>query len=391
MIKILQIMGEINGGGVGAVVYNYLSHMNRKGMEIDILAYETDGGEKQFQEDSFRELGCRVYFLPHRNRGYREHFARYRRLVRDGGYDIVHCHFEVWSAPYLAIARAEGVKIRIAHCHIAVSEYSGMKAALLKLMRLPLYLETTDPFACGREAGAYLWGKKPFYTMNNAVDTEAFRYNSKVREKKRGELRIPEDTVLIGCVGRLSDQKNPLYTVEIAKALADRQADFKLIMIGDGELYAEVERLLWEKGLEERVLLMGLKKDIPEWMQAMDVFILPSKYEGLPVVAVEAQAAGLDTLLSEKITPEAKMLDSTEFLSIDRDAGFWAERILERRRPGHEADRAKGAEEAARRGFDIQTESEKLRRYYLNRYFEERGSASPDGRKGSGRKRTGGF
>ncbi|MDO5344495.1 MAG: glycosyltransferase [Lachnospiraceae bacterium] len=363
-LRILQIIGEINGGGVGAVVYNYLSHMNRRDMQIDILAFGIDGVEEQLQESKFRDLGCRVFFLPHRNKGYRRHFSEYRRLIRDGRYDIVHCHFELWSAPYLAIARTEGVGVRIAHCHIAASEYAGMKARLLRLMRPMLSWGTTDRFACGKDAGRYLWKDKDFYVMNNAVDAEAFRYDRKIREKKRRELQLSDNTILVGCVGRLSEQKNPRYTLEIAEALARNQVNYKLIMIGNGELYDEVEQLIKSKHLQKYVSLMGLRQDVNEWMQAMDVFILPSRYEGLPIVGIEAQASGLFTLLSENVTPEVKLLSSVRVLSIQQDAGLWAEQIIKGYRLNAEADREKSIHDVVRAGFEINSESEKLRNYY---------------------------
>lgn len=364
-MKLLHIVGEIDGGGVGAVVYNYIKYMDVDDISFDVLAFEVENGKIQLLDEPFQELGVKIHYFKHRNNGYYKHFKAFRKLLYDNKYDVVHCHFGIWSTPYLLIAKMMGISVRIAHSHIARDEYRGIKQVCLNLSKPFLYGVTTHRFACGIEAGRNLWGNRAFYVLNNAVNVEMFSYNETIRNKKRKELCIKSNEILIGHVGRFCYQKNQEFLIKIAKSLKCRGDKYKLVLVGSGENEVYIKEVIQKEGLGDMVLLLGLRDDIHELLQAMDLFLLPSRYEGLPVVAIEAQTAGVDVIVSDKVTREVGILNNTMFLSIDSSVEKWVDTIekncLKEYLLRHEA-----ASIMKENGYDIKIESKKLREYYLN-------------------------
>lgn len=371
-MKILQIVGEIDGGGVGAVVLNYLSHMTLTDIECDIIAFRLENKREQLLENSFKNLGCNVIYMNHRNTGYKKHFKEFRHILARGKYDAVHCHFGIWSAPYLVIAYACNIKIRIAHSHIANDEYDAIKQRCLNVMKPILNCVVTDKMACGNAAGKYLWGNHRFHIINNAIDTMKFQYNPTVRNNYRKKLNISDDCVVLGHIGRFSYQKNQQYLINLYEDMRPRCEKLKMIMIGNGEDYLSIANYIREKQLENDILLLGLRTDIAELLQAMDIFLLPSKYEGLPVVAIEAQCAGLPCLFSDQVTDEVLLLDKSIKLAIEpinKSLKIWEENIEKIVKEKSFRNRMFGYKTIQEAGYDIRIEAERLRQFYLSRRY----------------------
>ena len=360
MKKVLQIVGPINGGGVSGVVYNYLSHMDLTDLQIDVLAFENDSVEEQMFDKPLRKIGCTIHFLKHRNQGYFSHFKAYTNLLKQNRYDVVHCHFGIWSAPYMLIAKKNGIVTRIAHAHGSVSEYGFVKNLIVKIMKPVLYTCTIHKFACGEKAGRYVWGNKLFTVINNAIDLGKFEFDKEKRNLIRSEMQL--NSFVIGFVGRLSAEKNLDFIVEIANEMKSKFVDFTLLIIGDGEKSDDVREKIDSYNLQSKVLMLGMRKDISELMQAIDCLILPSFHEGFPVVVVEAQASGLSVFLSDTISNEVKVLDSTIFLPINEGPQKWVEELMN----VNINIRSSTLEKMKMAGYDIVTEAQILKDYYLN-------------------------
>ena len=375
-MKILQIVGEIDGGGVGQVVYNYLSHMDLSDAKFDILAFEKEGNKEQLLEKDFSDIGCEVIYIKHRNLGYLKHFSLYRKLLRENRYDIVHCHFGLWSTIYLLLACLEGVNCRIAHSHIAKDEYGFPKQLLLNMTKPLLNLFTTERYACGRDAGKYLWGSKTYTILNNAIELEKFRYNNDLRLIARKKLNIDKDTILLGHIGRFSFQKNQEFIVNIVKKMVSMGLNIRLVFIGNGENIEKVKKMVSNEHLEKYILFLGLRDDVNELIQAMDIFLLPSRYEGLPVVGIEAQCTGINCIFSSNITDEVMILPNSIMLPIEPMSScvdLWVDeikkQIVDKTRT---INRELGIKYIKEHGFDIYEEARKLKENYRS-YIKWRG------------------
>lgn len=364
-IKILEIVGTIDGGGVGAVVYNYLLHMDKSGLDIDILAFRNEKnkiGKPQFLENKFKDIGVNVIYIDHRNQGYRKHFKYYNSILKKGNYDIVHCHFGIWSTPYLYIAKKNKVKIRIAHSHVAVPEYKGIKGVLLEHSRSLLNSVTTDRFACGEEAGKYLWKNKKFVVMNNAIDISKFKFNENKRKSIRYELGIEKKQICIGNIGRFCYQKNQEFCIDLLNDL--KRIPFKAIFVGDGEDFEKIKTKSKLYSLDNKIKFLGLRNDVPDLLQAIDILIMPSRYEGLPVVAVEAQTSGVPVIFSDHIAVESKILPESVFLPID-NINVWIQEV--KKLGSMKIDRENAWKSSVKSGYDIDSQARWLKGYYLDR------------------------
>lgn len=364
-INILEIVGEIDGGGVSSVVYNYVSHMDLTDFNIDILAFKNEkneNGQKQLLHDSFTKLGVHIYYFDHRNKGYKDHFKKYSSLLEEKKYDIIHCHFGIWSTPYLSRAKRAGVKARIAHSHVSNDEYHGIKMAVLNMSKFLLNHYVTDRFACGIAAGHYLWGEKNFYVMNNAIDTCKFKFNSDIRKKIREQYNLQDGQICLGNVGRFCYQKNQKYIIKLLKILKENNVNFNMMFIGDGEDIHEVKNLAKEYDVDQYCNFVGLVNNVYDYLNAMDLFLLPSNYEGLPVVTIEAQANGLPVFMSSNITSEVLLLDQSKSISLE-NTSEWIKSIENCN--VNEEERLNGIDVITKQGYNIAEEADKLKDYYL--------------------------
>ena len=237
-----------------------------------------------------------------------------------------------------------------------------------KLFRLLLNSFATLRLACSEDAGDHLFGKHPYTILHNAIDAEKYAFNEDKRKWKRNELGI-EDKYVVGVVGRLSYQKNPQFTVEIFEKIHEKRPDSVLLFVGQGEFEAEVHELVNKKGLGEDVFFLGLRTDVPELLQAMDVFVLPSRFEGLGIVYVEAQAAGLKTFATAKVVPQEACISDTLFTYLPKDASAkqWAEAIL----VANTDYRVNTLSLIQSSGYDISIERQQLYNKYMDAFGGE--------------------
>lgn len=361
-IRIAHIVGKWIGGGVESIIMNYYRNINHKKIQFDFFC-DSDSTDIPYEE--IEKLGGKVILIPPYQKIFKYHKELKKRL-KEGEYKIVHSHINTLSVFSLYAAKKANTPIRIAHSHSTTNK-KEYKKNIMKLMLRPFSKKfATHYFCCSELAGKFQFGTKTYnegnvYLLNNAIDIEKFKYNQKVREKKRKELQIKENTLVIGHIGRFVTTKNHTFLIDIIEEIKKQKKEVLLILVGKGPLEEEIKKKVKEKKLEENVLFLGQRKDANELYQAFDIFVMPSLYEGLPVVAVEAQSAGLPCILSKEIIKEAKALSSTKFIGLEEDKRVWAKEMIKTMMKIERINTEKNIEE---KGFNIKRESQKLEKKY---------------------------
>ena len=330
-LVIAHIIGKWVGGGVESVVMNYYQNINTKNIQFDFIC---DEDSTNIPVDEIKSLGGNVIFVP----PYQDLINYQKELKKvfiKKKYKIVHSHINTLSVFPLRVAKKCGIPIRIAHSHSTTNK-KEWKRNLLKTFLKPFSkIYSTHYFACGEVAGRYLFGNKTYnkgnvFLLNNAIKLEKFIYNSDIRKKKRKELGIDDNKLVIGHVGRFVTQKNHSFLLEIFNEVNKKNPNTILLLIGQGPLKDKIKEEAKKMGLENSIKFLGQRSDVNELYQAFDILLLPSLYEGLSVVGVEAQAAGLLCFFSDLVTKELQILETTQFLSLKNDPSIWADSILKK-------------------------------------------------------------
>lgn len=363
MIKILHIVPALDGGGVENLLLNYYLNMNRDKFKFDFIVY---GEERGALESTFEELGSTIYHIPSRHEDLFKSLKQMKKIIYCNGYNIVHAHQNRTSFIPLFYAKRCGISTRIAHSHMAYEPENIIKKLQRKLFSLLIKYYANHWFACGIEAGKWLYGKKTVAkgkvnVMNNAIDLKNFIFNENIQKQKRKELGI-EGKFVVGHVGRISYQKNHKFLIEIFNEIYKLNKDVVLLLAGRGELESEVKEQVENLGLTDVVKFLGVRNDVPELLQAMDVFLLPSRYEGLPVVLVEAQASGVICFASDTITKEIQVTNTLKYMSLTTDPSIWAKEILY----STQYKRENNFDIMQNSGYSIEKESKLLEVFYLN-------------------------
>lgn len=367
-IRIAQIIGKWLGGGVESVVMNYYRHIDRSKIQFDFIC---DEDSTNIPYDEINSLGGKVILIPPYQKVIRYH-KELKKVLKEGNYKIVHSHINTLSVFSLWAAKSAGVPVRIAHSHSTTNKKEKKKNLMKQVLKHFSKVFATDYMCCSELAGRWLFGDKEYdkgnvYLLNNAIDLDKFKYDENIRKEKRKELNISDDTLVIGHVGRFVEQKNHRFLIDIFNEVHKERKNSILLLAGQGPLMDEIKEKVSKLGLNESVRFLGQRNDIDELYQAFDVFLLPSLYEGLPVVGVEAQATGLLCILSDDMTKETKILTSTKFLSLNQNMTEWAKTILDRYIDRY-MDRSKNTfEEMYENGFDIKIETYKLENTYMKK------------------------
>lgn len=270
------------------------------------------------------KLGCKIHLLPGRLRHPLRYMLALNKLVRNGGYEVVHAHGNSCTlAIDLMAAYLGGARTRIAHSHNSFCKYRAAHR-VLRPMFDRLY---THALACGEEAGRWLFRERPFSVVRNASETGSLAFDARARAEYREKLGLTDGTLALGCVANLNAQKNHGFMIDMFAQLHEARPDMRLILVGDGPLRGDIERSIAERGLTGWVTLLGVRSDVAKLLQAFDVMLLTSLYEGFPNVLVEWQCAGLRALVSDRVTPDAALTPLVEFLPIDAGADPWVEAL----------------------------------------------------------------
>lgn len=374
MIKVLQIAVGINGGGVGAVLLNYYRHMNHNKIHFDIIIDDIDSVKNgSLLENEFKAMGCNIFRVTPKSLNLKKNIREVSDIMEKGNYDILHSNMEEWSALYCMLGKKYGIKTRISHAHLAFVKKSLFKNIYNRFLKIGLKCFSTDFFACSKAAGKYLFGnniinKSNFRVVYNAIDTKSFVFNQSVRQAKRSELKIEDNEFVVGFIGRLSFQKNPERMLRIFNEICKIHNESKLIVVGDYSSYpsySDLTAYIKNHNLNSKIKFIGLRTDIPEIMQAFDAFVLPSRYEGLGIVYVEAQAAGLMTFGTAKVVPEeVNCCKLMHFIDSEESDSYWASEIV---RHSLNYERTDTSRQIAGSDFEITEESKKLENFYLSK------------------------
>lgn len=365
-IRVASVIGRYIGGGVEAVTINYYRNIDKNKVQLDFICDE-DSTNIPYEE--IEKMGGKVIIIPSYSKPFKYHKAL-KRVLKKGNYKIIHSNINTLSVFSLFAAKCAGVPVRIAHSHSTTNKKEKKKNLMKQVLRHFSKVFATDYMCCSELAGRWLFGNKEYdkgnvYLLNNAIDLDKFKYNESLRKKKRKELGIKDDTLVIGHIGRFVAQKNHDFLIDIFNEIHKKNNNSILLLAGQGPLMEDIKNKVKELNLEDSVKFLGQRNDANELYQAFDVFLLPSLYEGLPVVGVEAQAAGLLCYLSDDMTKETKVLDITKFMSLNNTPKEWADNILDDVKKYKRIDTSK---EMTAKNFNIKEEAKKLEEYYLNLY-----------------------
>ncbi len=370
-LRVLHILGSAQRGGTESVVYNWYRAVDRDKLRFDIVIDECSpcGVPAGIQA-----MGCKIYSIPPYSK-----LIPYSMAIKDickkGNYKIVHSHMNALSVFPLFAACLAKVPVRIAHSHSTLSHGEDGKRDLIKKLLRPFSgLFATHYFACSAHAGRWLFGGRAFgagkvVLAKNAIDTQKFRYEPEARAAARKRLGL-EDKLVLGHVGRFSPQKNHGYLLDVFRAVCEKRGDAALLLIGGmGSAGEGIEDAVREKakayGIADKVCFLGSSEDISGYYQAMDVFVLPSLYEGLGMAAVEAQCAGLPCVLSNRVPKEAKLVEDVTFLPLDTSEDAvkgWAAAILAF---AAKKERRDGSALVAAAGYEIAVAAKDVEAFYL--------------------------
>lgn len=363
-IRVAHIVGKVCLSGVDTIIMEYYRNIDRSKVQFDFIM---DGYNETPVDQEIKRLGGQVYKVEPYEQNMLNNIRQCEAIFRDNDYKIVHSHLNTLSVfPLFAAWRAK-VPIRIAHNHSTAAKGEGKRTVLKYMLRPFARLFATHYCACSAYAGKWLFGEK-FYNsgkvhlIKNAINIDKFAFDEQVRKKVRRKLNIDQKFV-VGHVGRFVYQKNHEFLIDIFAEVYKRNKNALLMLVGSGELEQAIKEKVNSLGLSDSVLFLGTRTDVADLMQAMDVFILPSHYEGLGIVAIEAQAAGLKTIVSEAIPEEAKITKLLEYCRLDQLASVWAEKTLvccrnetyERRTQYGELEQA---------GYDIKGAAKELSEWY---------------------------
>lgn len=362
-IRILHVLGNTNLGGAESRTMDLYRHMDRKRVQFDFLVHT--GQEGHFDKE-IQELGGHIYRVP-RFRIY-NYYSYVRALKKFFGnhheYKAVQGHMTSTASIYLPIAKKAGIPITIAHARSAGVD-KGIKGIATRWLRRSLPDKTDYMFTCSRLAGISVFGSRAVEEgktvfMPNAIDSKKFDYDPGMRSKIREELGISGKYV-IGHVGRFHYAKNHEYLLRVFAALCEKGGkEYVLLLLGEGEKLEEMKRLAKELQVGDRVYFAGNRSNVYDYYQAMDYFVYPSRYEGLPGTVLEAQTSGLRCLMSDSICEEVAVTELVHTMGIETDPKRWAD-YIEKTEDYMRRSYLKDVSEA---GFDVKAQAEKMMKFY---------------------------
>jgi len=364
-LRVLQIVQGMNMGGIETLLMNFYRNIDRSIIQFDFLV---SCKEKSYYEDEIVSLGGYIFrmsaisivspykYLNDLNIFFKNHQE----------YKIVHSHMNAVSALPLYIAKKNHVPVRICHSH--TNRTVGFKGILKRILKYPLRLFANNYFACSADAANFLYGKWFFntpncYILKNAIDAPLYIYNPVSRSQIREQYNINSEMV-IGHVGRFVSVKNHKFILDVFKSIHDKNPNTILMLIGDGELSLEIIEKIKFLGLTESIILTGSVQNVYDYLQAMDIYIFPSLFEGLGMSLVEAQTAGLNCFAADTVPSESAVTDLVEFISLNQNVDFWADKILD---VGNEYTRKSMLSVIQHAGYDVKTSSEWLQTFYINK------------------------
>ncbi len=359
-IKILQIFTVLNKGGAETNLMNYYRNMDRSQFQIDFLVHRETG----FFEEELIKSGSKIFrlpaILPWKLKEYKKAVKAFFEEHND--YDIIHGQCSELGVFIYEEAKRRGISVIIAHAHN--NRMDRDKKLVFRLMWKKRMRKSINAyFTCGKEAAENLFGRnlaRYSYQMNNAIEVEDFQFNQEVRERKRKELQA-EETINLVNIGRFNTQKNQSFLLDIFAELIKRNKKYKLFLVGQGELESQLREKAKQLQIEQDVEFLGLRNDVPELLQAMDLFLFPSLHEGFSVAFVEAQTTDIKAVISDGVPTESILIpENVTVIPLKNSAQQWAEKIAEI----NNFERKNVADLIKEKGYDIKENAQKLEEKY---------------------------
>lgn len=357
--NICHVVSGLKAGGVETMIYNYCKNMKED--YNFFLLYQHEPSQKNVQE--FEKIGFKLQRIPSKIKHPIRNYIETYKYLKNNSIDVVHCHMTLMNFIPLFAAKRLNIKIRICHSHNSDVRNKSLLAKILeKILKRICINNATNLVACGEDAGKYMYGKKDFLVLNNAMDLKLYKYNAASRKKVRKKYNIDDDDILIGHIGRFTNQKNHKFLIEVFEKIIATCGDrkYKLMLLGDGELRNEIEELVAKKSLSNIVIFTGIVSNPRDYYSAFDIFLLPSLWEGLPVVSIEAQISGLLCAFSNNIDKDCKIIETTKFLD-NTNVEDW---VAFSKIKSNSYDRNCNEKQFNDRGLNIDTEVKKLKNLY---------------------------
>ena len=362
-IRILQVLGSMNHGGAQSFIMNLYRNIDRSKIQFDFVVHTLDEG---IYDNEINILGGKIFPCPkYTGKNHFEYVSWWKTFFREHPeYYVIHGHVRSTAFIFLNIAKHYGL-VTISHSH-STSSGKGLKAIVKNIMQYPIRYTADYLFACSKVAGDWLFGNKAcasdkFHIVNNSIDAERFTFDEKIRCEKRKEFNL-QDKFVIGHVGRFTPEKNHSGLIKIFKEVHDIKNNSVLLLVGDGELRQTIEVEIENLGLKDSVIFAGVRSDIDELMQAMDIFVFPSLWEGLGIVVIEAEASGLRSIVANTIPKETFITDLVEALPLKESPEVWAKKILSH---NHNYERKNTFEDITMNGYNIRDNAKWIENFYL--------------------------
>lgn len=365
-IRVAHIMGKMMSGGVESVVMNYYQHIDKEKVQFDFIV---DEDSTYIPHEEIELMGGRVIIVPPYQKIF-SYINNLMKILKENNYKIVHSHLNAMSIFPLYAAKRAGVSIRIAHSHSTSNKTEWKKNLLKNILKKFSKTNATHYFCCSELAGRWLFGDKVYnqnkvIKINNAIDMDKFIYNSNINTQMREELGISKDALVIGHIGRFMKQKNHEFLIDIFNEIYIKNNNAVLVLVGDGPLQEQIEKRVKKLNIESAVRFLGVRKDINKIYQIMDIFLFPSLYEGLGMVLIEAQIAGLACITSTEVPREVDISGRVSFISLSLSAKKWAGILMKNL---NEYNQNKPTNVSLKSNYDIKVQSIKLQKIYTELY-----------------------
>lgn len=360
MEKVLYVLdGSMKVGGTEAFIMNYYRNMNHSELIIDFIV---PCKEKGIYDDELRKYGSTIYYISDKRKHPILYSMEIGRILKNERYKIVHSHMDAMGVWPLFIAKCKRVKIRIAHSHNTNHQtQSKIHLLVCDFAKFLLRKVATHFCACSKEAAIFLFGKeKNVKIINNAIDVKKFQFDDIKRERIRESLGVKNE-LIIGHVGQFREQKNHRFMLEIFSRLKEEYHNSRLVFVGDGPLEDAIRKEVIKKNLKEDVIFCGARDDVCDLLNAFDVFLFPSLFEGLGIVVIEAQANGLYCVTSSEIPEEACLTDAIKRIELSENCKVWVDEIIKTR----QYNRTKYGNMVSEKGYDIRIEAKKMEEFYM--------------------------
>lgn len=357
-IRILQILpGGHICGGIENFIMNYYRNIDRSKVQFDFLVHYD---EKGYYDDEIQSLGGKIYYTNVRKDKnilkYIKFLNKFFKEHRE--YKIIHGHMPGLAPIYFLVAKLNGVKIRIAHSHVTDTERT-FKGTILKPIIKSIRFFSNVYFSCSNEAGKFMFGKRNFTVVKNAIDFEKFIFNENKRNEIRKDLKLNNEFV-VGCIGRFNHQKNHTFLLDIFSEMLKTKKDSKLVLIGEGALEEKIKEKAEDLGISKNIIFLGVKDNVQDYYNVFDTFLLPTNFEGLGIVLIEAQVNSLPTYTSDVVPEETNVSKLIHYISLKNPASYWANDIL-----SSNNERKNVIEDIEKKHYNIKVEAQILQDKYI--------------------------